>query len=531
MAGYDVQVLVNGSLLEQCNVALPLTITHGRSSTISQPDSPTCQFDWLGTDPPGVVGDLVEVGRPSADQAQWGDDLVTWVDGEYTWTGTRDLVPKFVGSLVAVEARESGGVVDGWTVYCVGRQAALGRIKVSMVRPVETDVQRVQAIAAEVGYVLNVMGTSSLLLSADTIQTNALAALHQICESSGGMLWQGRSGDLWYGAANHRAEPVDNQVDCKVIRDGIAWTNDHENIVNEVTITWGQESASDKVAAVWNYRTGDTTIDPGTGNVTSEAVAVMGHVTPQVLAATHWLAFNRVDANGYDIGPVLRQLSNGIAIRGQVKNDGDTYARWVVDGAVVDNGTWLRVPVGEVDSGGDPIGNNTDLLFRFGSTAQEQETYRDDDSVAEWGLRHLDVQTLLYDETQAGQLALLILGRRAQPWWRMPGVLIDYADTTGNQAARLDAMDVSEGATLPVPPEPGPTPADLAQWTIEGWVEEWGAGGHLLQLALTDRRRTGSTGIRSWQGMLDADVPGATDWAYWQARKWQDVLIKGVGEV
>lgn len=509
--GYDAQVTVAGVLLDPCDVGLPVRITHGRSGVSTQPDSPTLEFTYLGPNPPGLVGDLVQVARPGTDQATWVDDGVSWVDGDYSWLGYRDSVPKFTGSLVAVTATEEGGEVVSWQCAGVGRMAALGRIKVLMVRPVETDVQRVQAIAAEVGYVLNVVGTSDLLLAADTIDTNALDALHQVCNSAAGLLWQGRAGNLWYGTANHRAQATQAVVDCEVILDGVEWTNDQENIVNSVTITWGQESASDAVAAVWNYRTGNPATDPGTGNINGDL--------------TGGLSFARVDLQGFDMAPVLRQLAVGAIVYGQVKNSADDYARWTVSGAVIDQGSWFQVPVAPVEAGGAGPTNNDDLVFRFGASSQQSQTYTDPDSIAQWGLRHLDVSTLLQDATQAGQLALLILGRRAQPYWRMPGVLVDYFGTTINQANRLDTLEVSDGVTFPVAVDPGPTPGVQTEWTLEGWVEEWSGAAHLLQLSVSDRRRTGATGLRDWAGM---QAKGS--WTYWAGQKWINALVKGVGE-
>lgn len=506
----DTTAIWEPARLNNCDVALPLTIYHGRSGVTMQPDAPTCSFTYLGSTPPGEVGDIIQVGRPSADQATWVDDRVSWMDAEFTWLGYRDLVPKFNGSIVALTANESGGVVESWDVQCVGRQAALGRIPLLMVRPVETDIERIQAIAAEVGYNLNVVGTSDLLLAADTINRNAQDAIWQICESAGGMIWQGRSGDLWYGAANHREQPVTNVLDCELILDGVEWSNDHENIVNSVTVGWGVESASTEVDAVFNYRTTAPTGDPGSGNMAF---------------ANGSFAFSRWTLDGFDMAPVMRQLPNGSLIYMQEKSNADNFGRFTVIGEVVDNGAWFSGTLSVVEYGGSGLGNNADVAVRFGATFKQERTYDDDDSLARWGLRHITIDTIVYSETQAGQLALLVIGRRAQPYWRMPGVIADYSDTTANQAARLDALEVSEGVTIPVEVNPSPTPGDATEWTVEGWVEEWASDGHFLQVSLSDRRRTGAVGLRNWAEMRDAG-----DWNYWTGRKWIDALVKGVGE-
>jgi len=214
-----------------------------------------------------------------------------------------------------------------------------------------------------------------------------------------------------------------------------------------------------------------------------------------------FFAVGRVDNNGFDMAPVLRQLSLGSAIYAQQRDNADNWVRWAVRGTVADNGTWFRVRVERVDFGGAGIGLNDDLAFRFASDSRQQETFDDPTSIAQWGLRHLNVDTIVATGTQASQLALLILARRAQPYWRMPGVLASYELASINEQAAFDSLEVSEGVTIAVDTAPAPTPGNLTEWTVEGWVEEWAEAGHTLQLALSDRARTGGTGLRSWAEM------------------------------
>lgn len=510
-APYAVQVEIDSILADDCKIALPLSITHGRSGVVEQPDAPEASFTYLGSSFPGAVGSLVEIGVPAGDQALWVDDRVSWVDGEYTWLGNKDTTPKFVGSISELTAVEVLGAVVQWEVRCIGRQGALGRIPILMIRPAETDINRIQAIAAEVGYVLNVTGTSDLLLAPDTIDTNALSALHQVAASSGGMLWQGRSGDLWYGTANHRELGIQVPIDCPLILDGVAWTNDQEEIINEVTVSWGQESASEELDSVWTYVTGaGISQDPGAGNVRIDAVS---------------MDVSRMDGNGFDRARMLRNMPLGTTFYAQQKNDSDDYLRGSTSGPVIDYGTHFYVPYAAVETGGNGIALNDVLLIRWGSESKQQRTYTDDASLAQWGRRALSIDTLLLGQTEAGQLGLLILGRRAQPFWRMPGVIADFRDASSGQADRLNSLDVSTGVTLPIEINPSPTPGKQTEWTCEGWVEEWGDSGHVLQIALSDRERTGGTGLRNWGEMRDAG-----NWTYWAGKKWINALVKGVGE-
>lgn len=505
--GYPVKVRVGTTDLDPCRVALPLRITHGRSGVSTQPDAPVCAFTYLGSTPPGAVGDSLEVLRPSSSlpTPTWGDPVAAWSDPIVTWTGREYDAHRFAGSITSITAAESGGQVEQWLVTATGASADLGRTPVLLVRPVETDAARVQAIAAAAGVPVTVVGTTDLLLAADTIDMDALSALHQVCTSAAGLLWQRPDGGLMYGTAGHRATPATTRIACDYILDGIDWTNDVEDIINSVTVRWGEEAASNSVNSVWNYRTG--TGDPGTGNV---------HISAGLLR------FSRIDKSGFDMAPVLRALPNGTTIYGQEKANADRWARWAVTGAVTDSGTYFSVPVTELESSdsGYP-GLNADLAFRFNASSEQQATHTDTDSIAQWGVRHVDVNTLLFSATQAAQLGLLILARRADPWWRMPGVML-WLDRVPDETMEgfERTLDVSAGVVIPVESAPSPTPGDITEWTVEGWVEQWGEDGHQMQLAVSERARTGDTGLRSWQQVA------AGTWASWAAGTWMEQLVQ-----
>jgi hypothetical protein len=303
-------------------------------------------------------------------------------------------VPRFTGTITGLAAVEQGGQVTGWDVRATGTQARLGVTPVLLDRPAETDVARVQAIATAAGTPLTVAGTPGVTLAADTIDRDALSALHQVCESSAGMIWQARDGGIWYGAADHRDQPPTSLLPAGAVVDGITWDEDIEGIVNHVTVKWGPENA------------------------------------------------------------------------------------------------------------------------------QQQNTHRDQPSIDRWGMRHADVNTMCADQVNADQLGLLILARRKDPYFRMPGVLLDVDALSVVDFTTATMLEVSTPVLLPVLPTPSPTPAQPTGWVVEGWVERWTVDGHWMQLAVSDAARSISSGLRSW-----ADVAGQP-WSVWAAGSWLEQLVE-----
>jgi len=365
---WQVSVHVAGVALDTSIIPVPLEVTHGRSSGGTQPDAPVCSFLFDGPEPPGQEGDEVTV-------ADWGS-------------------PRFYGRIVSVEAFEFGGQIVRWQVRAVGGQARLGVTPVLLTRPAESDVARVQAIATAAGVIINVAGTPGVTLAADAIDRSALAALHQVCESSAGLIWQSRDGALWYGAADHREpEPV-AVVPAGAILDGVKWRRDLDAIVNHVTVKWGPEGA------------------------------------------------------------------------------------------------------------------------------QTQNTHRDDASITRWGLRHVDITTLCADQVNADQLALMVLARRKNPFWTMPGIVLPMDAMTAVDRESVQSLEVGTGVLLPIGLQPDRTPAPVAAWTVEGWQEQWDESGHTLVLAVTDRARSSAAGLRTWE------TAALGTWADWAAGSWLDQLVE-----
>ena len=228
--------------LAPCNVALPLEITHGRSAIGTQPDSPSCDFTWLGEVPPGAIGDRVEVALQTLSD-----------DGASTTERIR-----FSGVVAGMKAQEENELVRTWAVACIGHQARLGTVPVTITRPAETDVARAQSIAVAAGVNLTVLGTPGVVLAADVVDGDALAAFQEVCGSSGGLFWQAPDGRFTYGAADHRGDTSADVVGilpCAALGDGLDWDEAMESVVNSVKVSWGP--------AEGGTRSESTYTDPG----------------------------------------------------------------------------------------------------------------------------------------------------------------------------------------------------------------------------------------------------------------------------
>jgi hypothetical protein len=167
----------------------------------------------------------------------WDDPLTLWD------AGSVGVSTRFVGRVAGITAVERGGPVLQYEVRCVGGQAALGRRHVLITRPAETELQRVAAIAAAAGVTIQTVGAAQVDLAADTVDQDALSAIHQVCESTAGLFWQDRSGGFWYGTGVHReVEPTRVIPECAIL-DGLEWSQSVEAIINHVTVTYGPEAA------------------------------------------------------------------------------------------------------------------------------------------------------------------------------------------------------------------------------------------------------------------------------------------------
>lgn len=375
VTGWPVTITVASIALDPCRVALPVEITHGRSAVGSQPDAPTLSFTWLGSTPPGVIGDPVTLGE----QITWlpatydsetvdYDDSAAVYDDDGTGLQVRT---RFVGSIASLTANEADGFPASWQVECVGVQARLGFVPVTSARPQETDIARVQALAAAAGVPVRVLGSDTITLAALSIDGNALEVLHDVCESSAGLLWQSPDGTLTYGTAQHRAltTPL-GLLPCEAIASGLVWAEAVESIVNEVTVK---------------------------------------------------------------------------------------------------------------------------------SSAGGSTTQRDAASIAKpWKLRHTDVDTDCASMSDLQALALVIIARRAWPYWGTPQALV-YGHKLDAEGARLvSLLDVSTAVLAPFESAPGAVPSGPTPAMVEGWVETWDGLRHTVQVALSDTARWVATRDRTY---------------------------------
>lgn len=397
-------VRIAGTDADPCSIVLPMQVLHGRAGTGAQPDPPQASVIWDGPDCPWKVGDSLEIWEGAAyTPATYDSPTVLWDDrtAVYDDDGTGQVnAPRFIGTIAGIKANSRYGAVQSWDIEAVGKQARLGFLPVTLTRPQESDIARVQALCAAVSTPVRVIGNVSLTLAAGAVDRDLLGALHEVCESTGGVLWQAMDGTLCYGTADHREalpDPV-GVLPCEVINEELEWDSAVEQIVNSVSVSWGPEGA------------------------------------------------------------------------------------------------------------------------------QESATHTDTESTAmSWGVRHIDLRTKCAGEADAEQLGLLILARRAWPYWGQSSVFVPLDDDMPADTSRLvSRLDIGSPLLVPIPPVPGPTPDELAPVVVEGWVQVWDIGETTVQLSVSDQRRWVATQRRDW-----AEVRDGGTWDFWNDGSWLDMLVKG----
>jgi hypothetical protein len=151
---------------------------------------------------------------------------------------------------------------------------------------------------------------------------------------------------------------------------------------------------------------------------------------------------------------------------------------------------------------------------------QNQTTYRDDESIAKWGIQHRDIETRLRTQLDTDEYAYTILSRRAEPWWVIPGIVVDGHTTPDPDYWTSNLLDVGMGILLDVTADPATALDGVAAWTVEGWVERWDTDGtrQTLQFAVSDRTRWGAYRLRRWNDLR------AESWEHWRGMSWLDVI-------
>jgi hypothetical protein len=142
------------------------------------------------------------------------------------------------------------------------------------------------------------------------------------------------------------------------------------------------------------------------------------------------------------------------------------------------------------------------VKIKYGSSDPRAEHIDQDTlSITQEGPKEVSIDSLLDSVNDATLLANLILYRRTQPYWNLPGgILVRTRDMSYEQYLRVLALDVSDEVAVRISRDPD-APENLVEWVVEGWVEEWnveaGELHHTMQFALSDRQRFGLTGIRT----------------------------------
>ena len=394
------KVYANGAELPASSIGLPLQIRHGRSGTDTQPDASQLTFIWAEPDLPIAGGSLVDVFLDlpqGGTHAAWGAPDVPWGSPGYTWEGaTVATAQRFAGRVSDVTAVELDGQVIEYEITCIGTLAELGRIPITISRPAETDVERVLAIGVAAGVTVHVIGGDPVNLTADNIDKDALSALHEVAGWTGGLIFQGRDGSVFYGTRSHREGPAQSIIPADAILDGIQWSTTVQDILNHVVVTFG-----------------------------------------------------------------------------------------------------------------DP---------------QTQNTYRDDDSIAQWGFKHVEVSTKLLGDQEADEFGQTILARRRTPFWTMPGIVVHSLDCTPAEHYDVNLLAISMGVILPIQNTPAPIGVgDVEVWTVEGWVETWeDPNDQVLQISVSDRQRWGAYALNRWS------FQAGEDWQFWLDNgSWLEQLTYG----
>ncbi len=135
---------------------------------------------------------------------------------------------------------------------------------------------------------------------------------------------------------------------------------------------------------------------------------------------------------------------------------------------------------------------------------------RDDASIAAHGVQEIQLESQLVEAGDAAELAHTVLQRTARPAWQLESVTIDAGEVPPDLAAALPGIMPGRKLTLTGLPRPAP-PA--FHGVVEGWDEEWTAGGHTYTLYLSDVRHSMAVGIwdaephdETWTGLDPAFI-------------------------
>jgi hypothetical protein len=123
--------------------------------------------------------------------------------------------------------------------------------------------------------------------------------------------------------------------------------------------TTGAASATE---GIWNFN--QTSIDTTTAPASGRFRTNSGNAATATQFAIH-----RISINGFDRADTLRTQHVGDIIKLQDKTNADSWARFIVQAASIDNVDWFQINVAFDSGGGTPPGNNQEILFTFAASS------------------------------------------------------------------------------------------------------------------------------------------------------------------
>ena len=255
MSGLTLRAEVNGLPADGSQILMPITISQGRSGVDAQADAPQANLTWLSTYTAPTFGDRIDliVSLPTpGDAPAYDSTVVMYDDPTATYDGSwLTELPRFSGTVTDVITQEQSGLPGLVQIVAISPQAELGRVTVQLSRPSEDDISRVTAIAAAAGVGIEIHGNPGPLLAPAELNTDALAAIQEMCNSSAGLLWSDTSGVLHYGTGDHRTltHPM-AVIPAHVIISGLEWKATLADLINKVIVSWatGQSTLTDDIS-------------------------------------------------------------------------------------------------------------------------------------------------------------------------------------------------------------------------------------------------------------------------------------------
>lgn len=274
-------VKLNGVKLDGWQIASPVEVTHGRSRPNYQCEASQLTMSWFDTENIPKLGDIVEFFMRMPVRSSpplWDSSTAAYDDPNVTYDGqwlNPDLPPlwdaadvlyddpnvtydgvwiteehqRFYGEISELHTMEWAGYPDETEVVAIGPLSRLGLRDVYLDRTApEDDVTRILAIAAAAGLTITIHGTPGPMLAPGIIEGDVLAALHKVCESSAGLVWENTDGSLHYGTFDHRVDLTPATVlPDYTIPSGLQWDSALADLVNRIKIKYGPQEAQGEV--------------------------------------------------------------------------------------------------------------------------------------------------------------------------------------------------------------------------------------------------------------------------------------------